>query len=198
MTVKHNLKSWFSIILFHGSKNQKWRLNIIWNHGSTKSEILVQYNLKSWFNIIKIHGLKNNTSWFNKIWNHGSSWSKTMVQSKYQMMIESFTIRWGQLLGYHTLVKPWTFSVNSVVYLWNYSWIIYEISGDFTDNRPQKYSSTREKFHLSKISYVMLFYEISICKVVIFSLYTVYNKHDMIKIGNQTRKKWQVLSQVFE
>ena len=31
-------------------------------------------------------------------------------------------------------------------------------------------------------------------QVVIFSVYTLYNKHEMIKIGNQTREKSQVLS----
>ena len=36
------------------------------------------------------------------------------------------------------------------------------------------------------------FYEINICQVMIFRLYTVYNKHDMIKIDNETRKKAQV------
>ena len=33
---------------------------------------------------------------------------------------------------------------------------------------------------------------------MIFSLYTVYNKHETIKIGNQTTEKSQVLSQVLE
>ena len=41
----------------------------------------------------------------------------------------------------------------------------------------------------------MQFYEITICQVMIYRLYTVYNKHDMIKISNQTREKSQVLSQ---
>ena len=31
-----------------------------------------------------------------------------------------------------------------------------------------------------------------------FRIYTVYNKHDMIKIGNQTIKKSQVISQLLE
>ena len=44
----------------------------------------------------------------------------------------------------------------------------------------------------------MKFYEINICQVMTFRLYTVYNKHEMIKTGNQTRKKSQVLSQVLE
>ena len=42
----------------------------------------------------------------------------------------------------------------------------------------------------------MLFYEIS--QVMIFRLYIVYNKHEMIKIGNKTSEKSQVLSQVLE
>ena len=33
----------------------------------------------------------------------------------------------------------------------------------------------------------MQFYQINFCQVVIFRLYTVYNKHEMIKIGSQTR-----------
>ena len=33
---------------------------------------------------------------------------------------------------------------------------------------------------------------------MIFKLYTVYNKHEMIKIANQTRDKLQVLSQMLE
>ena len=44
----------------------------------------------------------------------------------------------------------------------------------------------------------MQFYEINVCKVVIFRLYTVYNKYEMVKIGDQTREKSQVLLQVLE
>ena len=33
---------------------------------------------------------------------------------------------------------------------------------------------------------------------MIFRLYAVYNKHETLKIGNQTREKYQVLSQVLE
>ena len=33
---------------------------------------------------------------------------------------------------------------------------------------------------------------------MIFRLYTVYNKHEVIKIGNQTSEKSKVLSQVHE
>ena len=44
----------------------------------------------------------------------------------------------------------------------------------------------------------MKFYEINICEVKIFRLYTVYNKHEMIKIDNQTREKLKILSQVLE
>ena len=35
----------------------------------------------------------------------------------------------------------------------------------------------------------MQFYKINFCQVIIFKLYTVYKKHEMAKIGNQTRKK---------
>ena len=31
-------------------------------------------------------------------------------------------------------------------------------------------------------------------QLMIFRLYTVYNKHEMIKIGNQTREKYQILN----
>ena len=44
----------------------------------------------------------------------------------------------------------------------------------------------------------MQLYEINIGQVMIFRAYTVYNKHENIKIGNQTREKLQVLSQVLE
>ena len=44
----------------------------------------------------------------------------------------------------------------------------------------------------------MQFYEISICEIIIFRLYTVYNKHEMIKTSNQASEKWQVFSQVLE
>ena len=40
----------------------------------------------------------------------------------------------------------------------------------------------------------MQFYEINICQAMIFRLYIDFNKHEMIKIGNQTKEK----SQVFE
>ena len=33
---------------------------------------------------------------------------------------------------------------------------------------------------------------------MIFRLYTIYNKREMIKIGNKTRENLQVLSQVLE
>ena len=34
----------------------------------------------------------------------------------------------------------------------------------------------------------MQFCEINICQVMIFRLYAVYNKHEMIKIDSQTRE----------
>ena len=36
----------------------------------------------------------------------------------------------------------------------------------------------------------MQFHKISVPQVMIFTLYTVCNKNEMIKIGNQTRKKF--------
>ena len=44
----------------------------------------------------------------------------------------------------------------------------------------------------------MQFYEVNICEIMIFRLYTIYNKNEMIKIGNQSRENSQVLSQVLE
>ena len=44
----------------------------------------------------------------------------------------------------------------------------------------------------------MQFYEINICQIMIFRLYIVYNKHDMIKICYQIRENSQIISQVLE
>ena len=44
----------------------------------------------------------------------------------------------------------------------------------------------------------MQFYEKNISQIMTLRLYTVYNKHEMLKIGNQTKGKSQVLSQVLE
>ena len=44
----------------------------------------------------------------------------------------------------------------------------------------------------------MKFYEINVREAMIFRLHTVYNKHEMIKIGNQIRETSQVLSQMLE
>ena len=44
----------------------------------------------------------------------------------------------------------------------------------------------------------MKFFEINICQMMIFRLYNIYNKHEMIKIGNQNREKFQALSEVLE
>ena len=44
----------------------------------------------------------------------------------------------------------------------------------------------------------MLFLEINIYQIMIFRIYTVYNKHEIIKIDNESREKAQVLSQVLE
>ena len=55
-----------------------------------------------------------------------------------------------------------------------------------------------EVSRVKKNSYLMQLCEINICQVMIFRLSKVYNKQEMIKIVNQTRKKSQVLSQVLE
>ena len=39
----------------------------------------------------------------------------------------------------------------------------------------------------------MQFCEVNICQVMIYWLYTVYKEHEVIKIGDQTREKSQVL-----
>ena len=44
----------------------------------------------------------------------------------------------------------------------------------------------------------MQFYEKNISQVMVIGLYTVYNKHEVIQIGNQTTEKSQVLLQVLE
>ena len=44
----------------------------------------------------------------------------------------------------------------------------------------------------------MQFCEINICQGIIFRIYAVYNKHELIKIDSQTREKSQVLSQGLE
>ena len=44
----------------------------------------------------------------------------------------------------------------------------------------------------------MQFYEINDRQFMFFRHYTVYNKHDIIKIGYQTREKLQALLQVLE
>ena len=47
-------------------------------------------------------------------------------------------------------------------------------------------------------SYLIQFYEINICKIMIFRLYTVYKKHEMIKIGSHASEKSQVFLRVLE
>ena len=42
----------------------------------------------------------------------------------------------------------------------------------------------------------MQFYEINFCQIMMFRLYTIYDKPEMIKTNNQTRRKSQPLSQV--
>ena len=42
-------------------------------------------------------------------------------------------------------------------------------------------------------SNLMQFYEINVCQIMIFGLFAVYKRHEMIKIGSQTREKLQVL-----
>ena len=42
---------------------------------------------------------------------------------------------------------------------------------------------------MSKNSYLMLFYEINICKAMIIKLHTVYNKHEILKIGKSNQRK---------
>ena len=44
----------------------------------------------------------------------------------------------------------------------------------------------------------MKFNEINICQSMIIRLSIAYNKHEMVKISNQTREKPQGLTQVLE
>ena len=44
----------------------------------------------------------------------------------------------------------------------------------------------------------MQFNKINICQDLIFRLYTVDIKHEMMKVGSQTREKSRVLTQVLE
>ena len=41
-------------------------------------------------------------------------------------------------------------------------------------------------------------FEINICQLIVFRIYTVYNKHETIKIDNQSREQLQILSQMLE
>ena len=38
----------------------------------------------------------------------------------------------------------------------------------------------------------MQFYEINICQIVIFKVYSAYNKHEIMNIGNKTREKPEI------
>ena len=51
---------------------------------------------------------------------------------------------------------------------------------------------------MSENSYLKQFYEINISEIMIFRLYTIFNKNEMIKIDSQTRENLQILSQVLE
>ena len=42
---------------------------------------------------------------------------------------------------------------------------------------------------MSKNSYLIQFSEINTCQVMVCTFYTVYNKHEMIKIGKQNQRK---------
>ena len=52
-----------------------------------------------------------------------------------------------------------------------------------------------EIISVKKDTFLMQFYEINIYKSMIFRFYVVFNRHQLIKIGNQTREKSQELSQ---
>ena len=54
-----------------------------------------------------------------------------------------------------------------------------------------------EIIRVKKLNLVQ-FYEPNIFQMMTFSLYTVYNKHEIIKIGKETKEKKKVLSQVLE
>ena len=56
---------------------------------------------------------------------------------------------------------------------------------------------TFEKICFQK-SYLIQFYEMNICQIMIFRLYIAYNKHEIMKIGNQTREISHILSHVLK
>ena len=77
-----------------------------------------------------------------------------------------------------------------------YSSLCYRQVHDFVQSSAKLFEMI-EIIRFKKILLVQ-FYEAYICQVMIFRLYTVYDKHEMIKIGNQTREKSEVLSLVLE
>ena len=44
---------------------------------------------------------------------------------------------------------------------------------------------------MSKNSNLMQFYKINVCHVMIFRLHAVYDKHELMKLGNQSKEKLQ-------
>ena len=54
------------------------------------------------------------------------------------------------------------------------------------------------KINICQIMIFMQFYEINICQILIFRLCIAFNKHKMTKNSNESREKSQVLSQVLE
>ena len=71
---------------------------------------------------------------------------------------------------------------------------LYIYIGDYS--RQQNYSSTCDNL-CKKNSYLMQFYEISVCQVMIFRLYIVFNKHND-KYWQSNQRKIEALLQVLE
>ena len=61
-------------------------------------------------------------------------------------------------------------------------------------SRQQNCSSTWD--NSCQNSFLNQFYEVNICQLMIFRLYAVHNKHEIIKIGYKRREKSWELSQV--
>ena len=72
----------------------------------------------------------------------------------------------------------------------------YHFEGLLVQSAAKLFENLRQ--FVSKNSYLMQFYEISVYQIINFRLYIAYNKYQIIKTGNQTTEKSQVLSQVLE
>ena len=47
---------------------------------------------------------------------------------------------------------------------------------------------------MPKDSHLIQFYEINVCQLMIFRLYTVYSKHEKIKVSNKIIRAFEIIS----